>query len=126
MYQIVIPGKFESLNTYLSKSKETYKTKSGKVWNAGNAMKKADQKRILQYLPDIAIKKPIIIYYEYYEPNMRRDHDNVSGYFHKIFQDALVKKGIIPDDGWRWVKGYSDRFYCNRKDPHIVVNIEEV
>ena len=119
--QIIIPGKFGSLNTYISKSK----TRKG-IWNEGNSMKQKDQRRILLYLPSVKIRRPIWIEYTYFEPNRKRDHDNVSGYFHKIFQDALVEKGIIPDDGWRWIRGYSDRFYVDSKYPHIVVNVEEV
>ena len=88
-------------------------------------MKSKSQKTIRQYLPNVRLQKPVRIDYEFFEPNRRRDHDNVSGYFHKVFQDALVEKGILPDDGWNWITGYSDGFFIDKKAPRITVTITE-
>lgn len=72
------------------------------------------------------ISRPVFIRYAYYEPNKRRDLDNISGYFHKVFQDALVHNGVITDDGWNYVTGFSDSFYVLAKNPRIEIEIEEV
>ena len=118
--QIVIPKTFSSLNQYI----DALGKRKGR-WNAGAAMKAKDQKTIRQYLPNVRLHKPVRIDYTFYERDRRRDHDNVSGYFHKIFQDALVEKGILPDDGWNWITGFSDSFYVDKAAPRIQINITE-
>lgn len=69
--------------------------------------------------------KYVKIVYHFYEPNARRDKDNISGYFHKIFQDALVQSGVIRDDGWKEICDFEDHFYVDRKNPRIEVEIYE-
>lgn len=88
-------------------------------------MKQRDQRKIAQYIPrGLHIKNRIFIEYNFYEPNTKRDKDNISGYFHKIFQDALVECGVIPDDGWNTIKGMTDYFDVDKGNPRIEVVIE--
>jgi Holliday junction resolvase RusA-like endonuclease len=88
-------------------------------------MKHKDQQRICQYLPVVRFKRKIFIEYVFYEPNTRRDKDNISGYFHKIFQDAMVQAGLLENDGWKQIDGWSDYFKIDQRDPRIEVYIEE-
>lgn len=119
--RIVIPGKFPGLNEFIAANRRIH----GK-WSGGNSMKQEDQKRILMYLPKgVKFTKPIHIEYCFYEPTAKRDKDNISGYFHKIFQDALVQAGIIENDGWKQIEGMSDRFKIDKVWPRIEVVIEE-
>ena len=118
--RIVIPGRFEGLNEFIDANRR----QRGR-WNAGNAMKQKDQKRICQYLPDVKFRKKIFIEYAFYERNSKRDNDNISGYFHKIFQDAMVQAGMIENDGWKQIEGWTDYFYVDGKDPRIEICIEE-
>ena len=118
---IVIPGKFPGLNEFIDANRR----KHGK-WNAGNQMKQRDQKIICAYLPKARFKGKIYITYHYFEPNSRRDKDNISGYFHKIFQDALVQTGCIENDGWKHIKGWADHFDVDKGNPRIEVEINEV
>ena len=67
------------------------------------------------------IKCPVKIIYRFYEENKKRDKDNVSGIAHKFVQDALVESGILKDDGWDYVIGFSDEFYIDRDNPRIEV-----
>lgn len=64
--------------------------------------------------------------YKFYEPNRRRDKDNVSSLARKVIQDALVKGGYLPNDNWEWVEGFEDQFYVDKKNPRIEVCMEEV
>lgn len=119
--RIIIPGRFPGLNDFIRANRE----RCGN-WSAGNAMKQEDQRKICQYLPDVRFKKRIFIEYNFYEPNTRRDKDNISGYFHKVFQDALVQHGCIPNDGWKQIRGMTDYFEVDARSPRIEVFIEEV
>lgn len=118
--RIVIPGRFSGLNEFIDANR-----RQKGHWNAGNTMKQKDQKRICEYLPSVKFKKKIFIEYVFYERNARRDKDNVSGYFHKIFQDAMVQAGMIENDGWKQIDGWSDYFYVDGRDPRIEVYIKE-
>lgn len=120
LIQIIIPGRFSGLNEFIKANR----TQSGR-WNAGNSMKHKDQQRICQYLPEVRFKRKIFIEYVFYEPNTRRDKDNISGYFHKIFQDAMVQAGLLENDGWKQIDGWSDYFKIDQRDPRIEVYIEE-
>ena len=64
--------------------------------------------------------------YRWYEPNKRRDLDNVSSYGRKVIQDALVEVGVLKDDSWKQITGFTDAFYVDKKNPRIEVEIEVV
>lgn len=72
------------------------------------------------------VQTPVRIEYRFYEPDRRRDHDNVSSFAHKVIQDALVSLHILPDDGWDEITGYSDDFFLDKKRPRIEVTIIEM
>lgn len=89
-------------------------------------MKRKDQDYIVRHVPKVKFKKRIFIEYNFFEPNTRRDKDNISGYFHKVFQDALVQAGCIPDDGWKYIRGMADYFDVDKNNPRVEIWIEEV
>ena len=74
----------------------------------------------------IHITKPVFIEYTFYEPNRRRDKDNISGFAHKVIQDALVQMKVLKDDGWDEIVGFSDNFGIDKKTPRIEVILKEV
>lgn len=93
----------------------------------GNLMKKTAQKAIeweIRAAKIKPIKSPVTIHYCFYEPNKRRDKDNIAGFAHKVIQDALVTTGILKDDAWDYIIGFTDRFAVDRKEPHITVILE--
>ncbi len=71
-------------------------------------------------------KGPVILHYTFYEQSRRRDKDNISGYAHKLVQDALVKGHYLKNDGWNDIEGYTDEFRVDAKRPRVEVVIEEV
>lgn len=123
-YKVIIDGEFHSLNEFIFANR----TGKGK-WNKGNQMKQDDQRiiewHLAQQLHKIHIDKPVRLEYTYYCKNKKKDLDNISGYFHKIFQDALVNKGIILNDSWRYITGFSDEFFVDNKQPRIEVELIE-
>ena len=70
--------------------------------------------------------KPVYMIYHWYEPNRRRDLDNISSFGRKVIQDALVKARVLRNDGWKEIVGFEDRFYMDSKKPRVVVEILEV
>lgn len=118
--RVTIKGVFPTLNEFIDANRK----RAGK-WSAGNSMKQRDQNLIAWQLPGFHTDRPVFLRYRFYCPNKRRDKDNVSGYFHKIFQDALVQMHCIPDDGWDNIVGYMDEFYIDRNNPRIEVLITE-
>lgn len=123
-YRIIIDGRYPSMNQFI----EANRIGKGR-WNKGNKMKQECQEEISLYintqLHKIHIFKPVYIKYKFYEPNKKRDLDNISGFFHKIFQDALVKCGVIQNDSWQYIVGFSDEFFVDNQCPRIEIEIIE-
>ena len=88
-------------------------------------MKQRDQHIIRQYIPKVKYKR-VFIEFTFFSSDRKHDPDNISGYFHKVFMDALVQAGILENDGWKQIKGMSDYFEVDKKYPRIEVRIEEV
>ena len=80
---------------------------------------------IQQQLRGVQIEKPVELEFYWYEKNKKRDHDNVSSFGRKVIQDALVKGGVLKDDGWDYVDGFGDVFLLDRENPRIEVEIKE-
>ena len=123
MKKVVIPGEFPSLNEFIGENRR----RNGS-WNGGNAMKQRDQRILETYIRKQipkALRAPCRLRYTYFCKSRKRDLDNISGYFHKVFQDALVSSGRLPDDNWKYIIGFSDDFELDRKDPRIEVLITE-
>ena len=119
-YKFTIDGRLPSLNDYCKAERSGY--------HAANNMKHSYQTLISAYIRRSRlkpIKYPVKIVYRFYEPNKRRDKDNIAGIAHKFIQDALVNDGILKDDGWDYVIGFSDEFYIDRNNPRIEVTLLE-
>ena len=123
-YHVVIEGEFASLNEFIDANRRN----NGR-WNKGNQMKQKDQNIISAFLKKqlhgIHIDVPVELEYNYYCRNKKKDKDNISGYFHKVFQDALVQCGIIHNDSWYYITGFSDYFFVDNKNPRIEIIVKE-
>lgn len=120
MVTLVIDGQLPNLNDYTSACR-THR-------QAGAKMKK-DAERvitayIMQQLKGISFKNPVRLSFRWYEPNKRRDLDNVC-FAKKFILDALVSNGIIIADGWKGVAGFTDEFFIDKELPRIEVDIQE-
>ena len=80
---------------------------------------------IYEQLGRTRIKKPVRMIYHWYEPNRRRDLDNISAFGRKVIQDALVATKVLQDDGWKYISGFQDEFYVDKENPRIEVEIIE-
>ena len=128
-YKLIIDGTLPNLNDYLKAERQTFR-KGGKFTTKGNELKKDTQELIIwairQQLRGVHITKPIILKYDFYEPNKKRDLDNISAFAHKTVQDSLVLAGIIDNDGWKNIAGYVDQFYLDGESPRIEILLVEV
>ena len=128
-YKIVFNGTMPNLNDYLQGERIPIR-KNGKFTTKGNLIKQENQRKIINIirkdLLGVHIDKPIVINYSFFEPNRKRDLDNISAFAHKVIQDALVKAGTIENDGWKNIKGFSDEFYLDSENPRIEITLKEV
>ncbi len=121
-YKLNLPIRLHSLNEYIGACRRKPVV--------GARIKRDDQAAVEWYIKSqlrgVHIKHPVRMHYTWYEPNRRRDLDNVSSYGRKIIQDALVEVGVLKDDGWKQVTGFTDEFFVDKKNPRIEVEIEVV
>lgn len=118
-----IPGTMPSLNEYLSACNRAPKI--------GNSMKHKYRKLALDCIrfsncKNYKAKKPLIIHFVYYEPNKRRDKDNLDSMCRKCVFDGLQDSGVINNDGWAQIENYTHDFYVDSKNPRIEIYLEEI
>jgi len=61
----------------------------------------------------------------WYEPDRRRDPDNIMA-GQKFILDGLVIAGVIPNDNQKHIQQILHQFEIDRKNPRIEVEISEV
>lgn len=121
-YLLTIPGTLPNLNEYIA-AERTNRHKGAKMKaDSGNIVAVA----IRQCMRGVRIEKPVFMEYAWIEPSRRRDKDNISSFGRKVIQDALVNTGVLKDDGWKEVVGFSDRFDVDKENPRIEVLIKEI
>ena len=120
IHKFYIDTKLPSLNEYTRLNRTNYR--------AGNRMKADNQSYIrgcIYYnLKNLKIEKPIIAHFTWIEDNKKRDLDNIA-FAQKFIFDALVETGIIKNDNWRYVKGFTHQFEY-KKTAGVMVKLEEV
>ena len=121
MRTLIIPGRMAGLNELISAERTHRKMGAKLKKDSETIVRWAIKQQLRVYKP----RPPVFLSYHYYEPNKRRDKDNVSGFAHKIVQDSLVKEGILYNDGWDYVQGFEDRFSVDKSNMRIEVTIYE-
>ena len=91
----------------------------------GADLKRRETKRCAMAVMGLSpIRKPVRLSISWYEPNGRRDIDNVAAGGTKVLLDGLVQAGILPNDGRKWVKAISHQFpEIDAKNPRVEVEI---
>lgn len=114
---IIVKGTLPNLNDY------TKACRSNKF--AGAQMKSKSEAVIAKALGNQKFNGKVRLSFRWYEPNKKRDLDNIC-FAKKFILDALVSNGVIESDGWRGVEGFTDRFFVDKDNPRIEIDIEEV
>lgn len=121
-YKLIIQGRLDSLNEYTSANR-TNPHKGGK-------MKRDNETLIIwsirQQLRKIQILSPVLIHYAFYEPNSKRDNDNILSCATKFVQDSLVKTGVLQEDNQKCIPKFYFDTYVDKSNPRIEVTITEL
>lgn len=74
----------------------------------GNQLKQNETNLVALYAKGLKpCQYPVYIDFRYYEPNAKRDPDNIAA-AKKFILDGLVVAGILPNDTQKWILGFSD------------------
>ena len=96
----------------------------------GAEMKKKNERLIMAHILQAAnfgelyeVKKyPVRLNSEWYEPNNKRDIDNVT-FATKFIQDSLVRTGVLEDDSRKYIDKVTHTVFTDAKNPRITVEI---
>jgi Holliday junction resolvase RusA-like endonuclease len=75
-------------------------------------------------LRGVKIANPVRLLYHWFEPNKKRDKDNIAA-AQKFVQDALVACGVLANDGWANITGFTHDFAVDAKKPRVEIEIIE-
>lgn len=119
---LVIPGRIEGMNEYIAAMNADR--------HKGNKLKRSRTEEVAWHcrsqLRGWRPTPPVWLAYRFYEPNRKRDKDNIAGFAHKVVQDGMVLAKVLKNDGWDYVAGFADDFAVDKKRPRIEVTIAEV
>lgn len=121
-YTFTIPDRLEGLNNYTAANR-TNPHKGGKV--------KRDNEDVViwcirEQLRGVHIEPPVLIYYRFYEKDMRRDGDNILSCAAKFIQDSLVKTHVLTEDNRRCIPHFYHDVFVDKNNPRIEVTITEL
>lgn len=69
---------------------------------------------------------PVEVSAIFYEPNRKRDVDNVTGGGFKLILDALQEAEVIKRDSQAYVKAVSGIVRCDPARPRVEVTVREI
>ena len=105
-----IGHRFPSLNEVIAAAKVTGR---GYVYSA---MKKKNTNAVVESIPDVDfVFSTVFLAIRWFEKTRRRDPDNVA-FGIKFILDGMCKKGIIKNDNYRTVAGWTNKFYYGESD----------
>lgn len=116
--KFTIYGRLPSLNDYIKECR-------GNKYSA-NKMKQQVENCIYFAIRQAKLQKvteyPVTLKITWYEENLKRDVDNIV-FATKFVQDALVRAGIIVNDGQKQINGLEHKVVIDRDNPRIEVEI---
>lgn len=96
----------------------------------GAEMKKKNERLVMAYILQAVnfgeiyeVKNyPIKLNINWYEPNNKRDIDNIT-FATKFIQDSLVRTGILEDDSRKYINQVNHSVFTDKQKPRIEVEI---
>lgn len=121
MIKLIIPGRLHGANDYINAERRNK--------YAGAKLRKETEQRIelaaKAKLRGVRFDRPVIMHYHWLEANRKRGKDNIA-FAKKFVQDALVSAGVLKNDGWEQISGFSDDFDVDKDNPRVEIEFEEV
>lgn len=118
--KITIQGELPDLNTYI-KSVANNRYGGGKVKKAFTEdIAWQTKKYVTRKLPP-----PYHITFNWFCKNKKKDPDNVI-FAKKFILDGLQLSGVIPQDTWNVIGGFTDNLFVDKKNPRIEVIIKSL
>lgn len=71
---------------------------------------------------DLGGKPPYRVEFNFFEPDRRRDVDNVYAGGMKVLLDSFQHCGLIGDDNRKWIESVKCRDSLRKGDPGVIVN----
>lgn len=112
-----VPGILPGQNIILGRATRWLYRTEKKLWQA-KALQAIGDARLLPM-------QRVHITWGWIERNKRRDPDNFTGLSKKFLLDAMVRSGVLPDDGWDEIAGWTDRWHVEKDNPGVLVTLEE-
>ena len=117
--KLTIPGELTDLNAYINAER------SNRYIGAKIKREMTDYITILAKRLKTEIRTPVRITYRWYCKNKRKDKSNIA-FAKKFIEDGLVNAGVLKNDGWNDIEGFNDRFYIDKQNPRVEVEITEL
>ena len=117
--KLIIPGELVDLNTYISAERRN------RYAGAKIKQEMTDYITLLAKRLKTEIRTPVRLVYRWYCKDKRKDKDNVA-FAKKFVQDGLVAAGVLKNDGWNDIEGFTDEFYIDKQNPRVEVEITPI
>ena len=114
---LTIPGRLPGLNEIIDAAKRN-PHEYARMKETCTAMVAWLAKKLPSY-------EKVALVITWYEPDHRRDPDNIMA-GQKFILDGLVAAGTIPNDSQKYVRGIVHRFKVDRKNPRVEVEIVDM
>ena len=114
---LTIPGRLPGLNEIIDAAKRN-PHEYARMKETCTAMVAWLAKKLPSY-------EKVALVITWYEPDHRRDPDNIMA-GQKFILDGLVAAGTIPNDSQKYVRGIVHRFNVDRKNPRVEVEIVDM
>ena len=113
--KFVIEGELPSLNEYIL-------TERGNKYAAARIKKEWTEAVAWQTKGLPRIEKPVMVKCSWYVKDRRKDSDNIA-FAAKFLLDGLVLAGVLPDDGYEWIRGIGHWFSVDKERPRVEVEL---
>lgn len=118
---LVYTGRLPSMNEIIGANRRNF--------YMGNKLKQETQQDIMaQFLSQkrgVEFQRKLHMRIWFYEPNQRRDEDNVKSGL-KFLLDALQEIKILKNDSPKYLHIESDEVFVDRENPRIEIELEEL